>query len=184
MISCLVAALPGGWLLLTVLAALPRVGPVLRLRLPRWLSPLVPTWTFFAPHPGTVDHVLCYRDRLANGTVSALREVWPAGRPRGRAGKAVDDAVSLLIQANGVIERARLAGTLTPAEVETRRAGLLISTSYLLLLTAASRVPHDATAVGVQFCVVATSRRDEPPRLVYASAVHQVDARPRWAGVS
>lgn len=166
MITALTGVVLTGWLAVTALVPLPVVGKAVRRALPEWLSPLVPSWTFFAPRPGTDDRVLFYRDLLANGEVGPLRAVWPQEPPPGRARKAVADAASQL-------------SAFIPARPESsgaeRNLEIMVSPPYLLLLARCAAARHDMAAVGVQFAVVLTNLREEPPRVVFTSAVHRLE---------
>ncbi|WP_424888893.1 hypothetical protein [Streptomyces sp. XH2] len=174
MLSTVVAVLLGLWLAVTVLAALPRIGGAVRSRVPAWFSPLVPSWTFFAPRPATRDQILMYRDFLAGGAACPLREVWPGGGPRGRAGKAASDAIGHLLEA--VAESRRAGRGHGPEEARLRDARLMVGTPYLLLLGRAAAAPHDATAVGYQFAIAAASLREESPEVIFVSAVHRLES--------
>ncbi|MEU9191552.1 hypothetical protein [Streptomyces hundungensis] len=167
MVPALVAVVLAGWLLLTVVAALPRIGTAARRHVPDWFAPLLPAWTFFAPNPATKDKVLMYRDTLANDTVGPLRLVLPEGGAGGRPGKALFDAASQLL-------RRAAAGWDEEPDARIRDARLMISTPYLLLLNRASTAPHDATAVSFEFVIAHASRRDEEPEVVFVSAVHRL----------
>lgn len=168
MIIALTGILLAGWLTVTALVPLPVVGKVVRRALPEWFSPLVPSWTFFAPRPGIDDRALFYRDLLANGEVGPLRAVWPKEPPPGRARKAVADAAS---QISGFLPSG--AGSeLSDAE---RKLEIMVSPPYLLLLARCAAARHDVAAVGVQFAVVLTNLREEPPRVVFTSAMHRLE---------
>ncbi|MGP9022814.1 hypothetical protein ACT1U9_30970 [Streptomyces sp. BR1] len=163
----LVAVVLAAWLLLTVVAALPRIGEALRKRVPAWFSPLLPSWTFFAPNPATKDKVLMYRDVLANDTLGPLRLVLPEGGEGGRAGKALFDAAAHLV-------RRAAQGWEEEPDARTRDARLMISTPYLLLLNRAASAPHDAAAVGFEFVIAHASLRDEDPQVIFVSVVHRL----------
>ena len=91
------------WLLLTVLAHLPRLSNQVRghdsLR-------LIPSWNFFAPTPCSHDYHIVYRDRDANGETTAWASLdlcrsrsivagfWNPGK---RVTKTIFDAVSSLL---------------------------------------------------------------------------------------
>ncbi|MFG2143050.1 hypothetical protein ACGFRG_02465 [Streptomyces sp. NPDC048696] len=167
--SVVVAVVLAAWLMLTVVAALPRIGEALRKRVPAWFSPLLPSWTFFAPNPATKDKVLMYRDVLANGTVGPLRLVLPDGGAGGRAGKALFDAAAHLV-------RRAAQGWEEEPDARTRDARLMISTPYLLLLNRAASAPHDAAAVGFEFVIAHASLRDEDPQVIFVSMVHRLGA--------
>src|SRR5262249_47688071 len=93
----------GAWLLLTVVAQVPRLGDLMyrRVALGRWAG-LIPSWSFFAPNPANRDFALFYRERYQSGDLSPWREVgsscsrktllvavWnPGSRPK----KAITDA--------------------------------------------------------------------------------------------
>lgn len=160
------------WVACTVLASLPKIGKVVRARIPAWFSPLLPSWTFFAPSPATKDRTLLYRDLLHNG-VGPLREVWPQGVPGGRAAKAVADESShlleMVISAHDDDDGSRTD--------RSKDAELMMSTAYLLLLGRAVAAEHDVSAVGVQFVIALTSLRGEQPQVLFISAAHQLEPR-------
>ncbi|MFI9723607.1 hypothetical protein ACIHFE_28785 [Streptomyces sp. NPDC052396] len=174
--SVLVAVALAVWLLVTVVAALPRIGDAVRKRVPTWFAPLLPAWTFFAPNPATKDKVLMYRDVLANGSAGPLRLVLPEGGARGRAGKALFDAAAHLM-------RQAAKGWEEEPDAPTRDARLMISTPYLLLLNRAAAAPHDAAAIGFEFVLANASLRDEDPQVVFVSAVHRLETGVGEAGV-
>ncbi|MFC9892554.1 hypothetical protein ACFVMC_02555 [Nocardia sp. NPDC127579] len=172
MITVLTAAVLASWLLVTVLVPMPLVGKVVGRALPACFAPLVPSWTFFAPRPAIDDRVLCYRDLLSNGEVSPLRAVWPDARPPGRTRKAVGDASAQL-------STLLSAGPDANPSDAGRKVEIMVSPPYLLLLARCVAARHDVTAVGVQFVVVLTNLRGDPPRVVFTSAMHRLDgARP------
>jgi hypothetical protein len=154
------------WFLASVLGQLP-FPRIERMR--RWdLCGLVPYWNFFAPHPGTRDFHLLYRDRLADGTVTPWTEVplcdarrwWHAAwNPVKREKKALFDVtVQLLKEA-----------------LQTPRTELLqVSVPYLVLLTFVSALPRPAAATGTQFLLmVSPGSVDDPvPEPMFTSALH------------
>ena len=129
---------------------------------------LIPTWTFFAPRPGTTDHNVLYRDRLSDGSYSPWREVLPPGtgmirllwNPAKRSRKAVGDSCQQVV---------RLIG---------RRIGkrLLTQVPYLTLLNYVCQQPGAELAEARQFAIVRTyGYRPKSPEILMISNLHQLD---------
>lgn len=160
------------WFILTCLSALPsRRRLVVR---SEFLSRIIPTWSFFAPNPGTFDFRLLCRDHLVDDSVTAWREIrvysdfrpataaiWNPGQ---RRKKALFDVAQELS-----------AG----ASAWDSNPGLIkLSVPYLLLLTYVSSSPRSALSTGRQFALVTASRRDEPPTVVFVSGMHDLERDP------
>lgn len=171
-------ALLGSWFGLTCISALPGGRRLWGRSL--LIPKLVPTWSFFAPVPGTHDFRLLYRDELAGGTVTPWREVNPYSERRATAAlwnpgqrrkKALFD----------------LAQELTGVGSSWRSDPQLVKLSvpYLALLTFVSSLERSALSRRRQFVVALTSRRDEP-QVIFVSGMHdlelQEDARPSVGG--
>ena len=114
---------------------------------------LLPTWSFFAPHPGTHDLHLLYRDRLPDGTCSVWREVLPPKpsrfvsplwNPGRRHTKALFDLTkNLVLEAKAHREAPQV---------------LQLSLPYLALLYFVSRQPRPYQASMTQFLLMRTER--------------------------
>ncbi|MFI1106138.1 hypothetical protein [Streptomyces melanogenes] len=180
MTAALLTAVSGCWLLATVLVALPARADPLKARIPAWLNPVVPSWTFFAPRPAVNDTILLYRDVSVRGDVGPLREVWPRTRPCGRAGKAVDDAVSHLLQSIGESEPGEPAAELERAHT----AQVMLSVPYLMLLNRCAGAVHDPTADRLQFAIARASRRAEQPEVLFLSATHRLPSSDEGRGAT
>ena len=130
------------WVLATVLAQRrDRLATAVRR-----LDPLglVPAWTFFAPNPGTTDHMVLVRDRVG-GDWGPWRIAWrepryrarPIWRPGRRTSKLVTDSLAMWS------ERHRTAPD-----------GAEASVAFLLLAAIAERAPHAPGATNYQFAVI------------------------------
>lgn len=156
-----------GVLVLTALAQRPK------LRLVCWLKShdsfaLIPTWTFFAPNPGTTDTRILWRERLLDGSVSQWHEVEP---PTGGFLRAIWNPS----------KRVRKALT-DVGQILTRRASqqpdnrlLLVSMPFLMLLHYVSSLPASPLVEARQFVIVQTFGCDEDenePRIMLVSNWH------------
>jgi hypothetical protein len=171
--SAVLLGLLAFWFLLSVLAQFRRVG-----RVGEWLNgvkgkdvlALIPSWTFFAPNPGTRDHELLYRDRLVDGRYSTWKEIErPVGslvraiwNPSKRRQKAVVDMCSILM---------RVAAQ-SKTEMAAKR--LVISVPYLGLLTYVSCREASPLSVSRQFLIANTfgHHTDKKPEILYVSHLH------------
>jgi hypothetical protein len=129
---------------------------------------LLPVWTFFAPHPGTTDYYLLYRDRLRDGSLDPWREVelkpaenglrlalWNPGK---RRHKAVSDVVGALLRSRG-----------------RHGEGLVVTVPYILVLNAVTARPHAPGATGTQFMIMehgGFAAGPERSRVLVLSAIH------------
>jgi hypothetical protein len=143
-------------------------------RLERWARSrdvfcLLPIWTFFAPHPGTTDTRLLWREALGHQHLGLWHELSPprwslwrvVWNPDRRVQKAIADAGNLLTQGGGEYE------------------STILAIPYLLLLKYVAAQPGSPHAIARQFVVVQTS--GEPPefdevRTVALSRWHAVGA--------
>jgi hypothetical protein len=130
---------------------------------------LLPRWSFFAPHPGTFDYHLWYRDLLSNNTFAAWREVLPAGKrtigsalwnPEKRCYKALSDTVDSLVQ----------------LRKSDPKPSLTLTMPYLTILNYVASRHHDPQATATQFMILRTEGflADSKPRLVFRSGWHIV----------
>jgi hypothetical protein len=153
------------WLLVSTLCQLP--SAIERGLRRHDYAGLIPHWNFFAPRPGMWDYHLVYRDRLADGTITRWTEVdivdprrpWHAvWNPRRRQKKSFHDLVTQLMRNS----------------LELPPDDLVLTVSYLVLLTWVSSFPRSDGATATQFAVVfgygATS--DEPAQPALVSALH------------
>ena len=130
---------------------------------------VLPEWSFFAPHPGTHDYHLLYRDELGDGSRTDWREVDLAGRrawwnaawnPGRRQRKALFD----------------ITGALALEIREGDPESIHLSVAYLSLLQHVSALPHSLGAARTQFLLMVTDgvlARTEP-RVLYLSNVHEL----------
>jgi len=131
---------------------------------------LIPTWTFFAPNPSTIDYQLVTRDRRDDGSLSTWLQV-EIGAPRNclnfiwnpqkRPKKIFIDAVqslSIILKSNG------------PTNHE------LVSLPYILILNrAASHTSLPAGFHDRQFAVLQTSgHTNKEIQVVYLSQFHRM----------
>jgi hypothetical protein len=163
-VSVLLAACLGGWLGLSIVRYVPRVG--------EWLDRhdlvfLVPHWSFFAPHPNRTDYYLYVRIGHER-SFSPWRELrlgpdrpWHAAvwNPARRTRKALIDLCQALLVSRG-----------------QPRALILLGMPYLLLLTTAQAAVARAPATVYQFAVVGLAPRvaRDAPFLYFVSDVHSL----------
>lgn len=130
---------------------------------------LIPRWTFFAPLPGTTDFHLYYRDVSADGDVGDWRELAFATarspvdmfwNPLRREKKMLVDAVQQIVQ--------------VAAQLEGDGRGVVLTTSYLLLLNAVAALPKAAATRARQFMILESDGyfAAGEPRLVLRSDAH------------
>jgi hypothetical protein len=155
------------WLLVTVLSQFDRAKTLKMLD----LFGLIPTWTFFAPNPGTTDYHLLYRDIWRDGQVGHWKEVrLHAGRrlastlwnPQKRRSKAFFDLVMALVQeAQRQPDEPRL---------------LAVSAPYIVLVNAVNGLPHSRIAQATQFLILQTHgyHAAREPEVAVVSSVHSL----------
>jgi hypothetical protein len=161
------------WFLFSILAQFRRVGWMggwVNWVKSRDVLAMIPSWTFFAPNPGTRDHELLYRDRLVDGRYSAWKEIErPVGslarafwNPAKRRQKAVVDMCSILMR---IASRSK-------TEIAAKR--LVISVPYLGLLTYISCKEAGPLSVQRQFLIAHTfgHHSDKKPEILYVSHLH------------
>jgi hypothetical protein len=182
LLSTVLLGLLAVWFLLSVLSQFRQVA-----WLGDWISrlkgwdhlALLPSWTFFAPNPGTRDYELLYRDRLVDGTYTPWKEVErPVGtlaravwNPSKRRQKAVVDLCSILMRYMSRIQTERGA----------RR--VLLSVPYLSLLTYISGMKTGPLSAQRQFLIAHTFgyHSTQEPDILYIShphALREEEARP------
>lgn len=165
----LAALFLGGWLAVSALYQTKRVTWVNRLKY-RDLFALIPSWTFFAPNPGTTDTNLLYRDRLQDGSTTVWREVrWESRftrflwNPNKRLQKGITD------MARGAQQAAN-----THREHAER---LLIDPSFLGLLNFVSHLEHSPLTERTQFCVARSYGADatQEASVEFVSNFHRIE---------
>lgn len=175
--SVLFIFLLSAWLLVSVIAQLRRVrrtNPLIKAV--SWLKwrdycALIPSWSFFAPNPGTSDYRLLYRDKLCDEQYTAWKEVefpsdplirwvWNPGK---RAKKALVDMCSSLM-------------SMASRDLKKPSKMVYISVPYITLLTYVSRQPRSPLSEHTQFMIAATFGRHEPkgPEILFISPLHQL----------
>jgi hypothetical protein len=155
-VSYAVMAVLAAWFALTILNQARWTRRFVSAIVSRDIGGLVPVWTFFAPNPGDTDTHLLFRDRDADGRVTAWREASAAGRrhvldlwnPRRRIHKGIVDVIYDLTKRDP-----RTPHTSSPAPVSKRR---MVSFPYVLLLNYVSQLPGDFGAIERQFAIVRT----------------------------
>lgn len=162
-----VGALFGVWLVLTALNQYKR-GVLIRPIKRRDVFSLVPTWTFFAPRPGVTDYNILYRDRCAEGTVSAWYEVNPVRdtplkvfwNPGKRVRKGVNDMCNSLLR--------------NPVRRQKR---VIIELPYITLLNHAGTEPRTPVSESRQFMIARSDgyRLLEEPAIVFVSGFHELE---------
>lgn len=175
-----VATVLGSLGVLTVLRQIELAKPLIRRVDP--LNVWVPLFRFFGPRPGTHDIHVVFRQRTADGDVSAWQEigldqqrrlVHTVWAPHRRLGKALSDV------ARSVLARHR---------VPHDHAALLGDMSYRAILNAVVFSPvHGPDVEAVQFGVGQSAGYDddEPPVMQFVSEFHELDAeRRRTAGAA
>lgn len=130
---------------------------------------LLPSWSFFAPHPASRDSHIVVQDLLADGTLSGWTAVTglPARRPVDAIWYPSKRGRKVLRDAAKSVQRTRRAA---PSEGVVQ-----CSLAYLVILHHCmhSTPPH-ASARARQFAVVETSGRDEREMWVtFISIFHQ-----------
>ena len=146
------ALLVGAFLIVTVLSQLRR--PALIRRLKRW-DPIaaVPTWTFFAPNPGTTDSRVVWRDLYADGETSEWHELQPPPQrmlrciwqPEKRVRKGIVDCSSMTL---------RLVARDSTSPLPR------VSLPYLLIASHVSALPASPMSVARQFALLASRETD------------------------
>jgi hypothetical protein len=140
---------------------------------------MIPSWSFFAPNPGTRDFQLMYRDKLLDGQFTVwksvqclsypyLRFVW---NPHKRRAKAIVDLCVFLM---GDLKRVLEAEA--PEKAEALGKSIYISLPYIGLATYISRVPHSPFSDFTQF-MIATSYgfdTDKPPEIAFISPLYRL----------
>lgn len=168
------------WFLLSVANQFQRSE---RLRLPERIKSIdvvgaIPSWTFFAPRPGTSDYHLLYRQISRPGGISGWIEIpmvatrhWTHAfwNPHRRRSKVLCDCVGLISKQ---MHSAREEG----ADLEVTRSRLVVSVPYLAVLSQVMAVDADDRFAEAyrQFVVVERSGLDEnrDVSVVVCSALH------------
>lgn len=157
------------WYVLSILAQIYRGGWMSAVKYHDIFS-LIPSWTFFAPRPGTSDLNLLYRDRLIDGQLTPWREVslgqggflrW-IWNPDKRRRKCVTDMCQSL-----------QAYALRTRSLER----VLIHLPYISLLNYVSALPRNGLHEATQFMLVRTYGEDrhEEPQIVFVSNFHSLE---------
>jgi hypothetical protein len=130
---------------------------------------MIPSWSFFAPNPGTNDLHLLYRDQFGDGEVTPWRQVRiPTGparfvwNPSKRLQKGITD-MSYTIQGYAARQP-------KPAEL------VLIHPAFLALLSFVTAQPHSPSAETTQFAIARSYGRhvDLDADLMFLSNFHRL----------
>jgi len=167
-VDALIGVVLAAWLVLSIINQIHRGKYISRIKRHDQLA-LIPTWTFFAPRPGTTDFHVMYRDCTATGGFSRWREIaMPRpGRmravfnPSKRLGKGVTDMCNTLLR----LSRQNLGGR------------LCLQIPYLTLLQYACAVPRTEASHSRQFAIVRTTGHGTPrdTTMLFVSALHRLD---------
>lgn len=158
-----VATLAGVWTVLTIVCQFQ--GPVAN-AIRSW-DPLglIPTWTFFAPNPGTADHYLVYQVVDQDGTVGAWEQIetfrgrrWfhAIWNPERRRSKAIADCISAIMTV------ARKANARREALVRVVAPSVQLSIPYLVLLNLAVDAAQAGAAPGSMLRFAIVERESTP----------------------
>lgn len=140
---------------------------------------LLPTWTFFAPNPGSTDYHIIFRNRFESGEVTAWRDALPIPKqnaicavwnPQKRHVKVVGDAVSSILEAYAT---ARSKGQ----SKESIESALIFFGPYLVILNLVLQsAGHPPKTVSLQFAIVERTSfgREAPPRPILLSQFHRI----------
>jgi len=168
----LLYALFASWILATASTQDPlRRRPGLRKFDPTGLY--LPDWRFFAPRPATADTHLLVRDQMADGTLTAWREVAPSQTrrlshilfyPSRRTEKAIADA-------------SHAVHAYATANVLPKKEDIQLSIGYLSLLNfVTNQIPHTDGAVKTQWALATSGGYDESeePDVTFLSNLHRL----------
>jgi hypothetical protein len=164
----IVAVLAGLALVITALAQLRRVRPVVWLKRHDAIA-LIPAWTFFAPNPGTRDLRLLWRQRYPDGSVSPWHETavpdpgpWRAiWNPHKRLRKAVTDICPSIVRRAHEFPESQLT---------------VVSVPYLMVANHICSLPGALTANARQFLIAYTHGSDDHPWIQFISHWHALEA--------
>lgn len=168
----LIFALLGLWFT----ASAVKQEPTRRTEWHRRLDPgglLLPEWRFFAPHPGTHDNNVLYRDEMEDSELTPWREITSAVPrkllhifwfPEHRADKVIFDLA------------AEVSNTILDGKLESPE-DIQLSLPYLFLLNHVTHNhPHEARAVRTQFLIARSAGWDESeePLMIFYSNLHPI----------
>lgn len=159
----------------------------------RNFSFFTPNWNFFAPHPGQWDYHLLYRDRLADGSVTAWTETTELTNTRDRykwvwnpnlyRNKGLFDMGQEL--AKEIVDVEEFEQEIpdsdddeepqSPDQMETIQSkNHILSTQYLLILNYVSARSHHEEARETQFMLMRSSLREGEPDPLFISNFHKL----------
>lgn len=132
---------------------------------------LLPSWTFFAPNPGTSDYHIVYRTMDDNKNVSAFIEIpllndrrlthafWNSSK---RVKKVLTDLVMILKK--------------SCAAEDMKKEKLQVSFSYIALLNFLTHLERSTSVKFIQFAILESKGYNDPgpPQLLICSAFHHV----------
>lgn len=132
---------------------------------------LLPSWTFFAPNPGTSDYHIVYRTMDVNENISAFIEIplhnnrqlmhacWNSSK---RVKKALTDLVMSLKKLCAV--------------QDLKKEKLQVSFSYIALLNFLTHLEKSSSVKFIQFAILESKGYNDtnPPQLLICSDFHHV----------
>lgn len=132
---------------------------------------LLPSWTFFAPNPGTSDYHIVYRTMDDNKNISAFIEIplhnnrqlthacWNSSK---RTKKALTDLV-MSLKKLCVVE-------------DLKKEKLQVSFSYIALLNFLTHIEKSTSVKFIQFAILESKGFNDPnqPQLLICSDFHHV----------
>lgn len=134
---------------------------------------LIPSWSFFAPIPGTSDYRLVYRDTTKDNTFSEWEEVlfyekFSVSRvfwnPQKVEIKALSDICQIFLK------------EMTSDFYKTNPKMLMVTTSYIALLAKVCNEPKPSVSVERQFAILTSKGYDEERKVtpLYVSSSHSL----------
>lgn len=166
--SLLLALIYGLWLCFTIVYQFPGRAQAW---LGRWdFLGLLPSWSFFAPNPGTTDYRLVYCDSTAAGLQAEWKEVliyspkpWRlVWNPSKHASKAFTDICQSLFA--------------TQDAIGDDVSKLQLTWPYMAILGFVVKQPVQVDFTRRQFAILATRGHEEPREIVplFVSALHRL----------
>lgn len=158
----------GMWLILSIFANFTNFKWI------KWLKyrdpfSLIPSWSFFAPNPGTSDFQILYRDSLFDGTYTYWKEIEYRDKslldmiwnPEKRKRKAIVDLCTFVLQI---------------ADRNSKNKRLLVSVPYLTILTYINSIPRNNLAIHRQFLIARTFgfNTTKEPEILFISHSHRL----------
>ncbi|OEK01367.1 hypothetical protein BFP97_07485 [Roseivirga sp. 4D4] len=163
----LISAIFSIWLVVSIFAQFEKLKWVYKLKYYDLCS-MIPSWTFFAPKPGTSDFRILYRDRLVDGKYSPWKLTFDESHslsealwnPSKRIMKVVDDAIMNVLQ-------------LSVEDPDNK--SILLSYSYIVLLNHIMMMDSSNFSEMRQFMITSTVGHEEAPEpeIMFISQLHR-----------